>query len=280
MHIIDPILVIGVFVSIGLSVTLVLTGLDTGQGLIIALVGTVLTLLIDTIARLRMAERDVLRIFSFGKSLMQDKWLLDTMEQIIDDYESAKKTHLQPFPLRTKGALEECRDVLHALADGYMWVKPMGQYTFGQVGISHARRNVLAVSYANRQQFWRITWGEKYFRVNKEIVKRGVKVIRIFLASKDQLLNMIELMKRQAQAGIQVYVAILEEVPIELQEDYLVQDEEVFVKVELNQEGIAKDELISIKPTAVRDALASFGELRRMSLSLDEFVGEYGNKNE
>jgi hypothetical protein len=238
-------------------------------------VGTVLTLLIDTVARLRMAEGDILRIFSFGKNLRQDKWLLDTMEQIIDDYEKAKCIYLQPFPLRAEGALEECRDVLHALADGYMWVKPQGRYTFGQVGISQARHSVLAVSYANRQQFWRVTWGEKYFRVNKEIIARGVKVIRIFLASKSQLLDMIELMKRQAEAGVQVYVAILEEVPIELQEDYLVQDEEVFVKVELNHEGMAKDELISIKPTAVRNALASFEELRRMSMSLDEFVVEF-----
>ena len=280
MHIFDQIIVIGILLSVSFSVTLVFMGLDTGQGLIIALVGIVLTLLIDTITRLHTVERDILRIFSFAKNLRQDKWLLDTVEQIIDDYEKAIRIDLHPFPIRAKGALEDCRDDLHHLADGYMWVKPLGRYTFGQIGISYAKDNVLAVSYANRLQFWRGTWGEKYFRANKEIIDRGVKVTRIFIATKDQLLSRIDLMQRHAEARIQVYVAILEEVPIELQEDYLVQDEEVLVKVELNQEGMARDELISIQPTAVRNALARFEELRRMSRTLDEFVEEFGKTNE
>ena len=275
MNIFDPILVIGILISIGLSVILVITGLDTAQGLIIGLLGTVLTLLVDIVDRLRTAEIGILRIYSFGKNLSQDKWLLATIEQIIDDYEKGKSINLHPFPTRAKGALEECRDVLHTLAEGYMWVKPQGRYTFGQSGISQSKHSVLAVSYVNPKTYWQVTWGEKYLRVNKEIVDRGVKVTRIFLANRSQFPSMIDLMKRQAEAGIQVYVAVLEEVPIELQEDYLIQDEEVLVKVDLNQEGVTKDELISIKPTTVRSALANFEQLRHLSISLDEFLSGF-----
>jgi len=151
-------------------------------------------------------------------------------------------------------------------------VEPKGEYTFGQVGIGQAKRSVMAVSHADLRAYWTQTWGQKYFAVNKDLVHRGVKIIRIFLADRVQLLDAVDIMRQQQEAGIQVLVAVTDEVPKELREDYLVQDDEVLVRVELTREGLERIELISVKPTDVRNALSRFQQLCSLSITLDEFT--------
>ena len=59
LRFLDPILVIGTAVSIGVSVILVLLGQDQISSLLIGLVATAITLLIDIIARLDQAEENL-----------------------------------------------------------------------------------------------------------------------------------------------------------------------------------------------------------------------------
>jgi len=53
-HWLDPILLIGLFISITVGVTMVLSGNDTLWGLTVGLLSTIVTLLIDIIARIQV----------------------------------------------------------------------------------------------------------------------------------------------------------------------------------------------------------------------------------
>ena len=85
MPTLDPILVAGIIASIGISVLLVLLGIDRAQGLIIVLLGTILTLIVDLVARLRDTEAHILDTVSLGLRIARDEWLFDIIEQIVTD---------------------------------------------------------------------------------------------------------------------------------------------------------------------------------------------------
>lgn len=268
---IDAFLVIGILTSISLSTILVLTGLDKAQGLIIGLLGTILTMFIDFFARLRETENRILAANTFDKHLIKDEWLASTVKQIVSDHEQTKKIHNHFFDERAKDAVDECKDVIHGLVEGYMLVEPKGKFTFGPRGIDDAKNSIYAVSYANPNHYWQQTWSENYFQANKRAIARGVKIVRIFLSDMAGLQSLTDVLVAQNSASIEVHVAIVDEIPLELREDFLIQDNIILVKLEITQEGFAKKERISIIPAEIREANSKFERLFRLSISLDEF---------
>ena len=56
LHWLDPILVIGLSISVAIGILMVLSGNDSALGLAVGLLSTIVTLLIDIIARIRKAE--------------------------------------------------------------------------------------------------------------------------------------------------------------------------------------------------------------------------------
>ena len=64
---IDSILIVGVFISIAIHLGMVLTGNDTLSGLMTRLCSTIITLLIDIIARLQKAEANLLEAAKFNR---------------------------------------------------------------------------------------------------------------------------------------------------------------------------------------------------------------------
>src|SRR5687767_13654167 len=102
MRFLDGILVVGILSSVGLSVLLVLLGLDEGQGLIIGLIGTVLSLIIDLFARLREAETHILGSLTLSRELTNDKWLARIVGQISTDYQRVTISSEERFAQRAR----------------------------------------------------------------------------------------------------------------------------------------------------------------------------------
>ncbi len=69
----DPIVIIGLVISVSISAAMVLSGNDTLSGLIIGLLSTIVTLLIDIIARFHKAEVTALQALDELQQTLQTK---------------------------------------------------------------------------------------------------------------------------------------------------------------------------------------------------------------
>ena len=272
-HFLDPIITIGIIVSIAMAIILVLVGQDSVISILIGLVITTITLIIDVIARLKESEKNILQSSVLGISLANDPGLLFSLQQIVKDYLAVKNHRYKVFSLGATHALEECHNVMHGLVEGHMTVSPLSYFSFGRSGIDQTIDTMKTVQYAN-PSYWRTKYGEKYFQSNLEAIKRGVKITRIWLQNQGSLDNYRDVIEAQEAAGIRVLVALLDEVPLELHGDYLIADDEMLVKLDLSLDGNSKAESIYIDPIEVQRAINSFDLLLRYVYAPREFFAE------
>ena len=266
----DPILAIGVVLSIALAVILVLTGQDQATSLLIGLVVTAITILIDVLARLKESEQRIVEAVELGEALSSDPRLFGVIRQIAKDYYTVKQLAFGHFSLRANDALLECREVIHGLGEGRMTVNTRSKYTYGVTGISAATRGIKAVAYADIA-WWKSNPAEAYILSNIEAVKRGVDIVRVWIYDKDVLARYKDVIERQKQAGIHTYVATPDQLPRDFLEDYMVVDERVLVRLELTLDGQSKAELISVNPIEIDKALSNFDGLLRYARPFDAF---------
>ena len=139
LRFLDPIITIGIIVSVAAAVILVLIGQDSAISLLSGLVITAIALMIDVIARLRESEERILRTSVLGAALVRDPWLLSAIQQIVDDFLAVKDHRFRTFAQGAVQALTDCRDVLHGLVEGHMTVDALSQFTFGRSGIIEVR---------------------------------------------------------------------------------------------------------------------------------------------
>jgi hypothetical protein len=137
----DPIIVIGVIISIALAIILVLTGQDQAISLLIGLAVTIITLLINIIARLKESEAAIIKTSEFGNMLANDSWLFDVLRQIVNDYQKINTRSYDPFVRRMKAGIIECRDLLHGLSENYLITDILSDYNSGLSGSDSAKNN-------------------------------------------------------------------------------------------------------------------------------------------
>lgn len=77
----DPFLAVGLVFSVALSIFLVLLGQDQITSLIVGLLSTIVTLLIDIIARIKESEDRLRGVILLGEKLAQDSDLLSRITQ-------------------------------------------------------------------------------------------------------------------------------------------------------------------------------------------------------
>lgn len=274
---IDPILAVGVTFSIALAVILVLIGKDQVTSLLIGLVVTTITLLVDTLARQKDSEQRIVEAVELGRALSSNPRLFEIIRQITEDYHTVKKLAFDPFSQRAEDALLECREVIHGLVEGRMIAGIGSKYFFGAPSIHTAARSAKAVAYADIA-WWRSNPAEDYIVANIEAVKRGVRVVRVWIYGMDTLLRYKDVIERQKHAGIVTYITTPEQVPDGFLEDYMVVDEQVLWKREWTVDGRLRAELISINPLEVDKALSNFEALLRYAKPFDVFFASNTQK--
>jgi hypothetical protein len=118
----DPLLVIGILVSVFSALTLVFLGQDEVSSLIVGLLITSITLAIDFIGRLKETENKILQATALGTLLNEQHELHQTIAEIVKAYLSAQKSSFDLFQRRSRDALLECKDILRGIENGYMMV--------------------------------------------------------------------------------------------------------------------------------------------------------------
>jgi len=257
-----PVLLIGVAFSVLLSVILVVLGIDTSNSAIIGLVGTTISLLLDLMLRVGKMEQKLIAAGGLSREMVKDPQLFSALTSMATDYHKiVEGAPYELFAERAKDVLSECQDNLHNLVEGYMILPPLSQFSFGLKGLSELRRSVKATSYVDAEGFWNSVAGEKYFQANVELLSKDVQIVRIFIGDRATVARFKPIILRHRRAGMRVLVALAEEIPRELCEDYLIGDDAVLVQLLLTREGVARAERISIDPQDVRQAISNFERL-------------------
>jgi len=263
VDIMSRVLIVGISFSIALSVCLLLLGVDTPDSTIIGLVSIAISLLLELISRLAKAQEKLIAASGLSRSLLRDETLFSAISTIVEDYHSVirRRDGYSMFANRARELLSECSDGIHDLVEGYMILPPLSQFSFGLKGFSDVRHTIKSTSYVDAEGFWKSVAGEKYLQANIELVRRGVKITRIFIGNRRNVGRAKEVMTGQREAGIRVLIALIEEIPRDLCEDFLVADDSILAQLQLTREGIPRSERISIDPQEVRRAINGFDRL-------------------
>lgn len=259
---IDAIQLSGFLISAFISLTLIFTGHDSITSALLGFVLAILTQLFDIQKRQSDTEERILRSNALSQTLYKDEWLLKRVEEIINDYDIAKGKWFEGFRLRANSAINDCYEIIHGLAEGFMFVSDKSPFSFGVLGIQYAEKVIKAVTLSD-SKFWDGVYGENYLNSNVIAMKRGVKIIRVFMNSAETLQNMENTIRKQHDMGIDVYVLSTEDIPKQLHDDIVVMDDRYLNITEFTGSGKVKEWKITIDEMEVEQACRKFDAVLR-----------------
>lgn len=264
----DTIQIIGFVISAAVSVVLFLTQEEKLSSIILGFILAILTQLFDMQKRNTDSEERLLKANALSQALYGDDWLLGDVQHIVQDYLSVKEVWFEPIKRRAESAICECRKTLHGLADGYMTVQFGGLDSLGPDDFAKAKKSIKAVA-ALDETYWRSPEANSYIQSNINAIQRKVRVVRVFTYPTTKLKGMIDILEKQQQAGIDVYIAPAEQLPKELNVDYLIVDDQILSRREQMQQ-----ERISIEKGEVDQMVKHFDTLLRYARKFEDVSDE------
>ncbi|MEH0822615.1 MULTISPECIES: hypothetical protein [unclassified Micromonospora] len=198
----DPVALIGITLSIALSVALDLTNAASGvESLLAGLMGITISLLVDSLAR---AERR----FHLRTLLDGPPWLVQSTPQLVSAVREAAERHADTrVAAQARHRYEQFRIEAEQLAAGRI-VRP-GDDDEDLIGATRdcTRRldglTNLAPRASGELSWWRSEIGRRYWEANLAALARGVRITRVFVYAtlSDEL---TELVDEQRRAGVRV----------------------------------------------------------------------------
>lgn len=169
---------------------------------------------------------------------------------------------LEDKEYREKGndILKDCKIKLRDLDRGYMELESEEVFDKAIMRLREVKKTVHTTHLAITPDLayeWRKEKNKKYYEANKEAVNKGVKIHRIFILDKKNIIDdnnniidkeTIEILEEQSKY-INVYILEKEEIPVKMLKDILVEDFAIFdtsvVHIQYSNLGrIIKDETI------------------------------------
>lgn len=257
----DPILLIGLFISIGVSVTMFLTGNDTINSMIVGFLSTIVTLLVDIIARIQKVESTILEANNLSK-LFSDERLANALREIAHNYATLKDYKFDHYIKIADTRIAECKTQIRELASGSIFAPAKSIYEYSAYSaFEQAAKSVKAID-RGPASFWNTERGRKYLESNRAAVKRGIKVVRIFALTGKDANQYVDILKEQVEAGIDVIITN----PNRINQEFLIVDDRIRIDIEQDNDGQYFGEHIILDAVQVSEAverfklLASFGK--------------------
>ena len=270
----DTFQVVGFVISVAISVGLVALKQDTIASVTLGLILATLTQLFDLQLRHRASEERLIQAGALNQALYRDEWLLRHVRQIVDGYVAVNRGWFELFKRRADDVITECRDMLHSMAEGYMIADLDSWFSFG-LGIGELKaKKCLKATAAAEVSYWRSTHADKYLQANAEAVQRGLRFVRVFIQTPETLRGIIDVLERQRNMGIELYVVFPDDVPRDLNEDYLIIDDRVLIRLELTGHGRAREQRFSVDPVEVERVVKRFDMLLKYARKLDDVIDE------
>jgi hypothetical protein len=214
-------------------------------------------------------EERVLKASAITQSLYPDPWLLENIQEIVQSYQEikTKSAWFDLFSQRAEDMISECRRVLHGMSEGYIVVQTGGLYSISPEVLAKVKKTIKAVAAVN-DAYWLTPESNTYLNSNYDAVKRKVKVVRVFTYPTNVLRGMVDILEKQQRLGIEIYIAPIDEnLPHDLNEDYLILDDKIISHAEQKNQ-----EKISIDRAEVDRMAKQFEALLRHAKRLDEVL--------
>lgn len=250
----DPILLIGLFISIAISVGMILTGKDTFESFSVGILSTIITLLLDIAARIQKVQDSVLEAAELSRILSNEP-IGKALREIANNYAAIRKVGFNHYHTIADRAIDDCRTRLRDLASGSVLVTAKSVQEYAIIGIEQAQREIKAI-HLDSMEFWNSVLGKKLFDLNRAAIKRNVQITRIFLLATDEVNEHIETLKAHEKVGIQVFVVD----PEHLSREFTIFDNRILMEVEGEEEGYRR-ERITIDPAEVTRKSEEFQHL-------------------
>lgn len=275
----DPIQITGFAISVAVPLFLLVTGKDQIGSVTLGFVLAAFTQLLDLQVRQSDSEKRLLSSKAFNEGLYRDEWLLESLSHMASDYQRIKKHSSDPFDFEAQSleCLQKCRDRLNNMSKGYDF--PIERIPFEQsiIALRKAQNSVKAADCGDLD-FWNNTNANKYIKLNEEVYKRGIKITRVFIHPITDLINKIDLLKKQKDLGIEIYVVDpTRGLPQALKDDYILVDDLFIVRSDFGTDGKVVGNKVSIEQGEVGQLVRNFDRLLNYALTLDELINELSN---
>ena len=258
---IDKFQIIGFVLSAAISFILIMRGQDTIASVTLGLVLATITQLFDLQMRNSESEEKLLQANLLNRQLFDDEELLTKIKQIVNDYYTVNNGWFDHFKEIARDSINSCQYDLHTLANGYIGLKPYSPFAYGSRGFRNAKVCAYTVA-LGKMQYWRSGLATKYIQTNKEAIQRGVKVVRVFIQHEEVLADYRDIMETMQQIGVELYTVSPDTIPPELKRDMNILDEQILVQLELTEDGSIREDIITIDPIKVRQAINDFDKLK------------------
>jgi hypothetical protein len=263
----DVVQIIGFTLSATISLTLYL--LNKPDSLIIGLVLAILAQLFDLQKRLKDSEELILEATILDKSLYVDNWLRKWITQIVLDYHKSKEAKFEFMRSHSQRMIVECANALHSITTGEIISQRQRPVDFSTELLGLAKKEVKAADTGNIE-YWKDQYMVEYLKLNIEAIKnRKLKIQRVFIYPREIIKENLEILRKQRNGGVDVYVAFIEELPHELKEDYIIVDDQIANLVQFSGDGHVIGNKITINQNEIEKVSKKFTSLIRYARSLD-----------
>jgi hypothetical protein len=269
----DTFQIIGFIASTIIALALIIAQVDPVQCIVIGLLLAVFTQLFDLQLRHSNSEERLLQSNDLNKSLYHDPVLRGQIQQIVDDYYSIINGWLDLYKTRAQHIISECHRVLRSMAMGTMEPPAGSQFTLQVNGFNIAQKSIKQVTdYAAIKGAVQGVRGW-YTRAWEETAGRGVQMCMILIISRQDLQDMFEQV-HTVVTPVGTYIAFSDELPQELDENYLLIDDRVMSFSERRADGTLGERTISIVPLDVEKMVKRFDQALRYARKAEDVLAE------
>ncbi|MFG1660826.1 hypothetical protein ACGFIY_30235 [Micromonospora chersina] len=252
----DPVALVGISLSVLLSVTLDLTNAATGvESLLAGLMGITISLVLDSLAR---AERR----FHLRTLLDGPPWLVRATPQVAGALREAAERHAGTrVAAEAQRRFEEFRREAEQLAAGRI-IRP-GEDDEDLVGATRdCTRELLGLTnvmprVSGELSWWRGDVGRRYWEANVAALARGVRITRVFTYATLSL-ELSELVETQRRAGVRVGLLPLGAVSSHLHVNLAVWDGSSCWEAKMTAHGEISENEFSVHPADVERLTRAF----------------------
>jgi hypothetical protein len=269
----DTFQIVGFTTSTAVAILLVLAQVDPIQSTITGLILAIFIQLFDLQIRNSRAEERLLQANALSQVLYRDQALLAKIRQMVEDYYSVSGGWFELYKARAEHALSECHRALHSMAGGTMEPPTGSQFVLSVNALRLAQKSIKQVTDFNAikgaPQGVR-TW---YTRSWTEAADRGVQMSMVLILSREDL-NSLLAEANTVKMPLGTYVALSEELPPDLDENYLIVDDRIVSYSERRADATVAERSISIVPLEVERMVKRFDQALRYARRAEDVLAE------
>jgi hypothetical protein len=265
--------IVGFAASTIVAISLVIAKVDPVQSTVIGLLLAVFIQLFDLQLRHSSTEERLLQATKLSTSLYRDPEFQDQIQNIVEDYYSIHDGWMNLYKTRAQYMLSECHRTLRSMAMGTMDPPAGSQFTLSANGLKLAQKSLKQVTdYASIRGAVQGIRGW-YTRAWEETAKRGIQMSMILILSRQDLKDML-MQVHTVTTPVGTTIAFSDELPQELDENYLIVDDKVVSFSERRADGTLAERIISIVPIEVERMVKRFDQTLRYARKAEDVIAE------